>query len=89
MGVGRSSGRQKVSMTSYRIYLLDSDDRIAAVVEREMESDDAAMHAAEALRGDSPAAEVWRGAELVTRTGALFTPFDTSRSVSRPSFRRV
>ena len=76
-------------MTSYRIYLLDSDDRIAAVVEREMESDDAAMHAAEALRGDSSAAEVWRGAELVTRTGALFTPFDTSRSPSRSSFRRV
>ena len=76
-------------MTNYRIYLLDSDDRVAALVEREMESDAAAMHAAEALRGDSSAAEVWRGTELVTRTGALFTPFNTSRSPGRPSFRRV
>ena len=76
-------------MASYRIYVLDSDDRIAAVVEREIENDVAATRAAEALRGDSSAAEVWRGAELVTRTGALFAPFDTPRSIPRSQLRRA
>jgi hypothetical protein len=76
-------------MASYRIYVLDSDDRIAATVEREIENDAAATRAAEALRGDCSAAEVWRGAELVTRTGAVFAPFNTPRSPRRPQFRRA
>jgi len=76
-------------MVSYRIYLLDSDDRVAAVVEREMESDAAATRAAEALRGEASAVEVWRGAELVTRTGAVFAPFGASQDLSRPDLRRV
>ncbi|MBV8681294.1 MAG: hypothetical protein JO111_00365 [Caulobacteraceae bacterium] len=71
-------------MTSYRIYVLDSDDHVASVVEREMDSDAAAMNAAEALRGDSSAAEVWRGVDLITRTGASFTPFHTSSQLNRP-----
>ncbi|HEY1926042.1 MAG TPA: hypothetical protein VGG92_01125 [Caulobacteraceae bacterium] len=76
-------------MVSYRIYVLDSEDRVAAVVEREMESDAAATRAAEALRGDAPAAEVWRGAELVSRTGAVFAPFAASQDLSRSDLRRV
>jgi hypothetical protein len=76
-------------MASYRIYVLDSDDRVAAVVERDMESDAAATRAAETLRGDSFAAEVWRGAELVARTGAVFAPFGASQASSRSELRRV
>jgi hypothetical protein len=76
-------------MASYRIYLLDSEDRIAAIVERDLESDAAATRAAEALRGNSSAAEVWRGADLVTRTGALFAPFDVPRSPKRSQLRQA
>lgn len=76
-------------MASYRIYLLDSEDRIAAIVERDLESDAAATRAAEALRGNSSAAEVWRGADLVTRTGALFAPFDVPTSPKRSQLRQA
>ena len=80
---------RKGSMARYRIYVLDSDDRIAVVVEREIESDAAATRAAEALRGDSSAAEVWRGADLVARTGAVFAPFNAPRSPNRSQLRRA
>ena len=76
-------------MTSYRIYVLDSDDQVSRVVERDMDNDAAATNAAEALRGDSPAAEVWRGGDLVTRTGALFAPFETPRSRPRAPLSQV
>ena len=76
-------------MARYRIYVLDSDDRVANLVEREMEDDAAAMNAAELLRGDFSAAEVWREGDLVTRTGASFTPFHTSSRLARPRLRQV
>jgi hypothetical protein len=76
-------------MANYRIYVLDSEDRIAAVIERDMENDAAATRAAEALRGNSSAAEVWRGADLVSRTGAVFAPFQTPRSPNRSQLRRA
>jgi hypothetical protein len=76
-------------MASYRIYVLDAEDRIASVVERELQDDATATVAAEALRGDFSAAEVWRGADLVVRTGALFAPFNTSQGVSRSPMEKA
>ncbi|HEY2050954.1 MAG TPA: hypothetical protein VGH03_16570 [Caulobacteraceae bacterium] len=76
-------------MPSYRIYVLDSDDRIASVVERDLEDDAAATLVAETLRGDFSAAEVWRGADLVVRTGALFAPFNTPQSATRSPMERA
>ena len=76
-------------MARYRIYVLDGDDQVANLVEREMVDDAAATNAAEVLRGDSPAAEVWRGVDLVTRTGASFAPFHTPPRPARPRLRQV
>jgi hypothetical protein len=69
-------------MARYRIYVLDGEDRVAALFEQEIDDDVAAGLAAEALRGDHPAAEVWRGADLVTRTGSVFSPFDQPMSAT-------
>lgn len=74
-------------MARYRIYVLDSDDRVASLVEREMDNDADAMSAAEAMRGESSAAEVWLGPDLITRTGASFAPFHTASGFRRPRLR--
>jgi hypothetical protein len=75
-------------MANYRIYVLDGEERIAVMVERDIESDADAAQAAEILRGNRSAAEVWRGADLVSRTGAVFTPFNEPSSLRSSSQRR-
>lgn len=54
---------------SYRIYVLNPQDRIADQIEAEFETDGAAMErAADAMDG-LYAAEVWQGDRLVGRLG--------------------
>jgi hypothetical protein len=56
-------------MASYRIYVLDPDDRIAAELEEPFPSDWAAIRCAEVAKIGQYAAEVWRGRHLVRRIG--------------------
>lgn len=60
-------------MNSYRIYLLNAQERIAAASESVHADDTAALSQAEGLRGDHHAAEVWEGSRLVGRVGGEFS----------------
>jgi hypothetical protein len=66
---------KEASMATYRIYLLDPEDRVTSVEERDFESERAAAQAAEARLPGGAAAEVWREADLIFRAGAVFSPF--------------
>lgn len=56
-------------MTSYRIYVLNPQDRIADLIEAVFETDAAALRRAETALGHGYAAEVWQGERLVARLG--------------------
>lgn len=59
-------------MNSYRLYLLNRQERIAEALVREHASDRDALDCAHALQGDHHAVEVWEGARLVGRIGGEF-----------------
>lgn len=54
---------------TYRIYVLNSQDRTADLIEAAFESDQAALTRAEAAMDGRYAAEIWRGECLVARLG--------------------
>lgn len=56
-------------MISYRIYVLNLQDRIADQIEGAFETDDAALERAEDAMSGRYAAEVWQGDRLVGRLG--------------------
>lgn len=56
-------------MTSYRIYVLNRQDRIYDRLEGEFPNDRAALEYAEETLGGRYAAEVWDGGRLVGRLG--------------------
>ena len=56
-------------MSRYRIYLLDTKDRVAAELEEGFASDGAALVCAEIARIGQYAAEVWKGERLIGRLG--------------------
>lgn len=56
-------------MTTYRIYVLSRQDRIADLIEATFETDAAALRRAEAELADRYACEVWKGERLVARLG--------------------
>ncbi len=56
-------------MTSYRIYVLSPQDRIAGLIEATFETDIAALRRAETELADRYACEVWEGERLVARLG--------------------
>lgn len=60
-------------MNSYRIYLLNEQERIAEASEARHADDSSALSEAEGLRGDHHAAEVWEGSRLVGRVGGEFS----------------
>ena len=60
-------------MNSYRLYLLNRQERIAEALVREHLSDADALQGAEAVQGDHHAVEVWEGARLVGRLGGEFS----------------
>lgn len=59
-------------MKSYRLYLLNRDDRISDAMEGLFADDDEALAQAEAARNGYYAVEVWHGARLVARLGEEF-----------------
>ncbi|MFN3521991.1 MAG: hypothetical protein ACK4YQ_07055 [Phenylobacterium sp.] len=59
-------------MKAYRLYLLNSDDRITDAVEGVFASDAEALAKAQASCKDHHAIEVWSGARLVGRLGEEF-----------------
>jgi hypothetical protein len=56
-------------MSRYRIYLLDTKDRVAAELEEGFANDRAALVCAEIARIGQYAAEVWKGERLIGRLG--------------------
>lgn len=56
-------------MISYRIYVLNPQDRIADQIEAAFETDRAALERAEVAMSGLYAAEVWQGDRLVGRLG--------------------
>ena len=60
-------------MTSYRIYVLNRQERIAQSLVREHLNDDDALALAETARADYHAVEVWEGSRLVGRLGGEFS----------------
>lgn len=59
-------------MNSYRLYLLNQQERIAEAMVREHASDQDALELAHGLQGEHHAVEVWEGARLVGRIGGDF-----------------
>ncbi|WP_374571789.1 hypothetical protein [Phenylobacterium sp.] len=59
-------------MKTYRLYLLNREDRITDALEGLFADDDAALARAEAARDGHYAVEVWSGARLVGRLGEEF-----------------
>lgn len=60
-------------MTPYRIYVLTAQERISDAREADYADDQAALEAAQALKGDRFAVEVWTGERLVERIGGEFS----------------
>jgi hypothetical protein len=52
-------------MPDYRIYWLDHDNRISRADNLTIDTDEAALSAAEVRLGMAPAIEVWRGAQRI------------------------
>lgn len=61
------------ALSRYRIYVLTPQERISDARECEYEDDQAALAAAQVLRGDRYAVEIWSGERLVDRIGAEFS----------------
>ena len=59
-------------MMKYRLYLLNSQERVDDTRERAYPDDREALAAAEAERKDAYAVEVWTGQRLVGRLGGEF-----------------
>jgi hypothetical protein len=59
-------------MNVYRIYVLNSQDRVADEIEQRYASDRMALERAEDLSAGQYAAEVWAGERLVARLGPEF-----------------
>lgn len=59
-------------MMKYRLYVLNSQERVADTRERAFVDDREALAAAEAARRDAYAVEVWAGERLVGRLGGEF-----------------
>jgi hypothetical protein len=59
-------------MNVYRIYVLNSQDRVADQIEQRYPSDKLALERAEDLSAGQYAAEVWAGERLVGRLGPEF-----------------
>ncbi len=57
-------------MPDYRIYWLDHDNRISSADDLTIDTDEAALAAAEARLGTAPAMEVWRGTLRIGRVSA-------------------
>ncbi|WP_304217902.1 hypothetical protein [Phenylobacterium aquaticum] len=60
-------------LSPYRIYVLTPQERISDAQEADYADDQAALDAAQALKGDRFAAEVWSGERLVRRIGGEFS----------------
>lgn len=60
-------------MNSYRLYLLNQQERIAEALVREHASDEDALASAISAQADHHAVEVWDGARLVGRIGGEFS----------------
>jgi hypothetical protein len=56
-------------MNTYRIYVLNAEDRVAEIVENNFDGDRQALETAEDLSAGQYAAEVWDGERLVARLG--------------------
>lgn len=59
-------------MMKYRLYILNSQERVADARERAFVNDREALAAAEAARQNNYAVEVWAGERLVGRLGGEF-----------------
>jgi hypothetical protein len=59
-------------MNSYRIYVLNRQERIAEALETAFPTDLEALERAEDVRAGEYAAEVWAGERLVGRLGGEF-----------------
>lgn len=59
-------------MTSYRLYVLNPQERIASALEEQFVDDARALAQARAVRDDNYAVEVWSGERLVGRIGGEF-----------------
>lgn len=60
-------------MNSYRLYLLNRQERIAEALVREHQNDEDALQGAARLKGEHHAIEIWQGARLVGRLGGEFS----------------
>jgi hypothetical protein len=58
-------------MNTYRIYVLNSQDRVEDIVENPFASDHEALETAEDLSAGQYAAEVWSGERLIARLGGV------------------
>lgn len=59
-------------MTTYRVYVLNHQERVADTRERSYADDREALAAAETARNGHYAVEVWAGQRLVGRLGGEF-----------------
>jgi len=60
-------------MAAYRTYLLDGDEHVRQVIEKEIVNDRVALRGALKLAAKHAAVEVWQGSRLVIRVGAEFS----------------
>ena len=60
-------------MDFYRLYVLNSQDRVSRSEEDQFEDDRLALMRAEIVRQDSYAVEVWKGQTLVGRIGGAYS----------------
>lgn len=60
-------------MNSYRLYVLNRQERIAEAMVRDHANDQDALDGAHGLQGEHHAVEVWDGARLVGRIGGAFS----------------
>lgn len=60
-------------MNSYRLYLLNRQERIDQALVREHPNDEAALKGAVVLQDGHHAVEIWEGARLVGRLGGEFS----------------
>jgi hypothetical protein len=60
-------------MNSYRLYLLNRQERVDQALVREHPNDEAAVQGAIVLQPGHHAVEIWEGARLVGRLGGEFS----------------
>ena len=68
------------TVTYYRIYLLDHNDRIVTGSDTDCQNDEAALVWAATTLGTDARAEVWQGTRCLGRVSNVFIPLDLGQA---------